>query len=34
MKSFIQNFILIYNNVLHNIRRDQHQISYITILKY
>jgi hypothetical protein len=30
----MQNFILICNNVFDNIRKDQHQISYIYVLKY
>jgi hypothetical protein len=30
----MHNFILIYNNVLDNIRKDWHQISYMSILKY
>jgi hypothetical protein len=33
-KTIYVNFILICNYVVDNIRKDQHQISYISILKY
>jgi hypothetical protein len=34
LKTIYVKFILICNNVLENIRKDQHQISYMSILKY